>query len=59
MIRCQSCGYPIVGEAREVTPHSDSAARSTLYLHETAEECTAAKEQRLVSSPLQRALRRA
>ena len=57
MIRCQSCGYVIVGEAREVTPHSDSGARPTVYWHETAEACTAAKEQR-IASPLQRHLRR-
>lgn len=56
MKRCQSCGYPIVGKAREVTPHSDSGARPTLHWHETADECTEAKEQRVVS-PLQRHLR--
>jgi hypothetical protein len=58
MKRCQSCGYPITGEAREVVPDSMSGARPTLYWHATAAECTAAKEERTVSSPLQRRLRR-
>ncbi|MFB6626529.1 MULTISPECIES: hypothetical protein [unclassified Streptomyces] len=53
MKRCQSCGYPITGKAREVTPHSDATARPTLYLHETAEECAAAKRER-IASPLRR-----
>lgn len=58
MKRCQSCGYVIIGEAREVVPDSVSGARPTLYWHVTAAECTAAKDQRIASSPLQRRLRR-
>lgn len=59
MRRCQSCGYPINGEARTVIPDSVSGARPTLYWHETAAECTAAKTERIVSSPLQHRLKRA
>lgn len=49
MKRCQSCGYPITGRAREVTPHSDAVARPTLYLHATTAECTAAKRERMAT----------
>jgi len=57
MKRCQSCGYPIVGKAREDAPESVSGARPTLYWHETGDECTAAKEER-IASPLQPRLKR-
>ncbi|MFJ4870517.1 hypothetical protein [Streptomyces sp. NPDC088757] len=46
MRRCQTCGYPITDEAREVTPHSDSAARPTLYVHRTRAACAAARRTR-------------
>ncbi|MFD5370836.1 hypothetical protein [Streptomyces sp. NPDC127103] len=49
MKRCQSCGYPIAGKAREVTPDSDTLARPTLYLHETVADCTAAKRERIAT----------
>ncbi|MFC8176514.1 hypothetical protein [Streptomyces sp. NPDC057325] len=57
MKRCQACGYVINGEARESTPESTSGARPTVYWHQTAAECTAAKDQRR-ASPVQRQLRR-
>ncbi|MFE5898039.1 hypothetical protein ACFQ67_11540 [Streptomyces sp. NPDC056488] len=46
MRRCQTCGHPITGEAREVTPDSDSAARPTLYVHRSRVDCAAAKRAR-------------
>ncbi|MFC8583269.1 hypothetical protein ACFUGD_01650 [Streptomyces sp. NPDC057217] len=42
-MKCQTCGCPITGKAREVTPDSDSAARPTLYVHQTRADCAAAK----------------
>jgi len=51
MKRCQSCGYPIAGAAREVTPHSGTAARPTLYLHATVGDCVAAKMERMATPP--------
>lgn len=54
MKRCQACGYVIDGEAREDTPESVSGARPTMYWHLSRDECTTAKDQRIVSSPLQR-----
>ncbi len=44
-MKCQTCGCPITGEAREVTPDSDSAARPTLYLHRSRTDCEAARRQ--------------
>ncbi|MFC7929187.1 hypothetical protein [Streptomyces cinereoruber] len=59
MKRCQACGYVIDGEAREIVPDSGSGARPTLYRHLKAEDCTAAKRERIATpSPLQRQLRR-
>ena len=39
MKHCQQCGQLITGEAEEVTPHSASGARPTLWRHANAAEC--------------------
>ncbi|MFE5895818.1 hypothetical protein ACFQ67_00055 [Streptomyces sp. NPDC056488] len=54
MRRCQTCGYPIEGEAREIVPDSDSGARPTLYRHPTPDGCAAARRARTVLPPLRR-----
>ncbi|MER7909985.1 hypothetical protein [Streptomyces sp. NPDC096068] len=42
MMTCQTCGFPITGDAREVTPDSGSGARPTLYVHQSRTDCAAA-----------------
>ncbi|MES9804906.1 hypothetical protein [Streptomyces cinereoruber] len=49
MKRCQTCGYPIEGEAREIVADSASGARATMHRHLTAEDCAAAKRKRLAA----------
>lgn len=36
---CQRCTRPINGRAEEITPHSDSGARPTLWRHANPAEC--------------------
>ncbi|MFJ3537077.1 hypothetical protein ACIPQA_16590 [Streptomyces sp. NPDC090109] len=45
-MKCHTCGCPITGKARAVTPDSGSAARPTLYVHQTRADCDAAKRAR-------------